>query len=223
MPLCLHDCGDFWYGWRNQLRGLSHSNWVVALDLKGFGDSEKPFMASKYKDDVVIDELKKFIDVLQENDKKIVLVGHGLGGHIAWKFIEKYPYMVSKFISISTPHPRIWLKHIMRSWRSVIENRWLYVCRLPFLPEMEMVENDLEVLNKISMKCRSESDLRNMVRKEMILHLSFVFEEYEILRNITISHYLIHLPGKDQSTASETCLQYTQVLYMKREQSTVFQ
>ena len=78
MILCLHDFGDFWYGWRNQLRNLSHSNWVVALDMKGFGDSEKPFLASKYKDEVIIEELKQLIDVLQENDKKIVLIGHGL-------------------------------------------------------------------------------------------------------------------------------------------------
>jgi len=161
MILCLHDFGDFWYGWRNQLRSLSHSNWVVALDMKGFGDSEKPFLASKYKDEVIVEELKQFIDVLQENDKKIVLVGHGLGGHVAWKFLEKYPNIVRKFISISTPHPRIWLKHIMRSWRSVIENRWLYMCRLPFLPELEMVGNDLEVFDNKFKKSSSVTDLSN--------------------------------------------------------------
>ena len=35
-----------------QLRGLSGSNWVVAPDLKGFGDSDKPFLARQYKDQV---------------------------------------------------------------------------------------------------------------------------------------------------------------------------
>ena len=121
---------------------------MVALDLKGFGDSDKPFMASKYRDDVILEELKKFVDVLQENDKKIIVMGHGLGGQIGWRFVEKYPDTVSKFISISTPHPHIWLRHIMRSWRSIVENRWLYVCRLPFLPEMEMMANDLEIFDK---------------------------------------------------------------------------
>ena len=134
--------------WRNQLRGLSDSFWVVALDLKGFGDSDKPFMSSKYKDEVILAEIKKFVDVLQENDKKIIVMGHGLGGQIGWRFVEKYPETVSKFISISTPHPTIWLRDVMRSWRSVIENRWLYVCRLPFLPEMEMMANDLEIFDK---------------------------------------------------------------------------
>ena len=34
LVLCLHDFTDFWYGWRNQLKELSESFWVVALDLK---------------------------------------------------------------------------------------------------------------------------------------------------------------------------------------------
>ena len=173
MVLCLHDFCDFWYGWRNQLTGLKHSNRVIALDLKGFGDSEKPFGSSKYKDEVVIEELKRFIDVVQGSDEKIVLIGHGLGGHIAWKFVETYPSMVSKFISISTPHPRIWLKHVMRSWRSVLENRWLYVCRLPFLPEMEMVSNDLEVFDKRFKKSSSVTDLTNYSNFDKVSHISW--------------------------------------------------
>ena len=204
MILCLHDFDDFWYGWRNQLKDLSHSNWVVAPDLKGFGDSDKPFIASNYTDEVVIDELKKFIDVLQEKERKIVLIGHGLGGNIAWKFVEKYPSMVSKFISISTPHPRIWLKHVMRSWRSVIENRWLYVCRLPFLPEMEMVANDLEVFDK---KSSSVTDLTNYSNFDKVSWLKKLkLKSFSLSRKLTSIPSPAQLTGKDQSTTSGTCL-----------------
>jgi hypothetical protein len=34
---------------------VSAANWVVALDLKGFGDSEKPFLASNYKDELILE------------------------------------------------------------------------------------------------------------------------------------------------------------------------
>ncbi len=34
---------------------MSAANWVVALDLKGFGDSEKPFLASNYKDELILE------------------------------------------------------------------------------------------------------------------------------------------------------------------------
>jgi len=148
LVLLLHDFSDFWYGWRSQLRGLSGSNWVVAPDLKGFGDSDKPFLARQYKDQVLVEELKEFVDVLQEEEKKIIIIGHGLGGHLAWRFIERYPGSVSKFVSISTPHPRVWLRHVLTSWRNVMQNRWLYFCRLPFLPEMELGSHDLEVFDR---------------------------------------------------------------------------
>ena len=59
MILCLHDFGDFWYGWMNQLTSLCHSHRVIALDLKGFGDSEEPFKVSKYTDNLVVEELKR--------------------------------------------------------------------------------------------------------------------------------------------------------------------
>ena len=69
---------------------------MVALDLKGFGDSDKPFLTRQYREEVLVEELRQFVDVLQvrmvertnpgvqESERKIILIGHGLGGHLAW-------------------------------------------------------------------------------------------------------------------------------------------
>ena len=83
--LCLHDFGDFWYGWRNQLRGLCENFWVVALDLKGFGESEKPVFQGGYDEEVILEEIRAFILTIIEGheDQKIILIGHGLGGKVA--------------------------------------------------------------------------------------------------------------------------------------------
>jgi len=134
---------------------------VVAPDLKGFGDSEKPFLAANYADQVILQELKQFVEVLLDSDthKRIVVIGHGLGGQIAWKLIETYPQLFSKFVSIATPHPTIWLKHVMRSWRSVFENRWFYECRMPLFPERELLGNDLEIIDKRFKRSGSVMDL----------------------------------------------------------------
>jgi len=142
--LLIHDFSDFWFGWRNQLKHLSSCSWVVALDLKGFGDSDKPFMWQQYKDEVVVQEIREIVDVLQESQRKIVVIGHGLGGHLAWKFVEKYPEIVSKLVCINAPHPKVWLRHVQTN---ILQNRWLYMCRLPFLPELEMLSNNLEVFD----------------------------------------------------------------------------
>jgi hypothetical protein len=43
---------QFWYSWRHQLRGLSTTHRVVAVDMRGYGESAKPgaswFSSSQY-------------------------------------------------------------------------------------------------------------------------------------------------------------------------------
>ena len=94
---------------------------IAYVCLKGFGDSEKPYLARNYTDEVIIEELRKFVEVVQERARKIVVVGHGLGGQLGWKLASRHPELVAKFVSVSTPHPRVWLAHLMRSWTSLVQ------------------------------------------------------------------------------------------------------
>ena len=150
MILCLHDFADFWYGWRNQLEGLSESFRVIALDLKGYGESDKPWLPFSYRDDVILDELRGLVEVLQPSceGRKVILVGHGFGGSLAWKFSERYPELVDRLIVISAPHPDIWRHHVTASWRNILTQRWLYMCRLPFLAEKNLVNHSHKLFEK---------------------------------------------------------------------------
>ena len=142
MILLLHDFSDFWYGWRFQLSELCKSNYVIAIDLKGFGDSDKPSSAREYKGDIVVEEIKILINALKQNgDNKVVLIGHGIGAYIGWHLVEKYPLIVEKFVSISMPHPCVWTYQKTITWRSIFKNSFLFFCRLPFLPEIDMLTN----------------------------------------------------------------------------------
>jgi len=183
------------------------------LDMKGFGDSDKPFLSRKYNEDVLVEELVLFVKALQENDRKIILIGHGLGGHLAWRLVEKYPEMVSRFVSISTPHPRIWLRHCMKSWRNVLENRWLYMCKLPFLPEMEMVANDLEVFDQRFKRSSSVTDLQNFspYDKEAYKYSFSRVTDWQgpinYFRNLPLAdHSILTLERPNQSIPVETLL-----------------
>ncbi len=40
--LLLHGCWAFWYSWRHQIPVLAQRFHVVAPDLRGFNDSDKP-------------------------------------------------------------------------------------------------------------------------------------------------------------------------------------
>ena len=41
LVILLHGFGSFWWSWRHQLRGLTGAR-VVAVDLRGYGGSDKP-------------------------------------------------------------------------------------------------------------------------------------------------------------------------------------
>ena len=79
---------------------------VVALDLKGFGDSDKPLNKRLYKIEILIDELKQFILAL--GVKHCSIVGHDLGGLLGWYMAAIYDDVVTKFIAISSPHPNLY-------------------------------------------------------------------------------------------------------------------
>ena len=56
--LFLHGWPQFWYAWRYQLRHFQQDYRVVAMDMRGFGDSDKPagisnYFIQKLADDVV--------------------------------------------------------------------------------------------------------------------------------------------------------------------------
>jgi branched-chain amino acid transport system permease protein len=68
----------------------------VALDLPGFGDSDKPLR------DISIEnyakELSEFLDAFKE--EKINLIGHSLGGAVIWDYATKHPGKLGKILLI---------------------------------------------------------------------------------------------------------------------------
>lgn len=86
---------------------------VIALDLKGFGDSDKPTRRNRYRIDTLLEELKDLIIGLGVSN--CILVGHDLGALLCWHFLHQYPGMVDKFICISCPHPNIYWSNLPRA------------------------------------------------------------------------------------------------------------
>ena len=80
--------------WRYNIPELSKHFRVLAIDLPGYGKSQKgnyPYSLSFYAETV-----KQFIDELKL--KNVTLVGHSMGGQISIIFALKYPEKISKLI-----------------------------------------------------------------------------------------------------------------------------
>lgn len=141
LMLMLHGFPEFWYSWRHQIPEFAKYYKVVALDLRGYNDSDKPKTQSAYAMDELVKDVEGVIKGLGYN--KCTLVGHDWGGAIAWNFAYKHPDMLDKLIILNLPHPAKFAlglrtpQQIQRSW-------YIFFFQLPLLPELFIQSNDYQ-------------------------------------------------------------------------------
>jgi pimeloyl-ACP methyl ester carboxylesterase len=84
--LFIHGLGASFFGWRDIPYALSKYFHTIAVDLIGFGLSDKPekedYYAIKGFSKFIVNFLGK-IRIKEKEHKKISIVGHSLGGYIA--------------------------------------------------------------------------------------------------------------------------------------------
>jgi pimeloyl-ACP methyl ester carboxylesterase len=98
--LLIHGLGGSIESWTNNVEIISsHGFQVIALDLPGFGLSDKPQMTYNIK--YYFKFILKFIKQLEIGSHSLSIIGSSLGGHIAAEFAINYPSEVSKLVLIS--------------------------------------------------------------------------------------------------------------------------
>jgi pimeloyl-ACP methyl ester carboxylesterase len=98
--LLIHGFGASTYSFRYITLPLTKYGRVIAIDLPGFGLTERPLIKNlnynPYSRDGQVETIKKFLDSL--NIKKVMILGHSMGGGVATYFTIKYPEYVEKLI-----------------------------------------------------------------------------------------------------------------------------
>lgn len=85
--------------WRDQFSHFAKKHHVVALDLRGHGESDKP--DEDYSIDGFVEDIIWLIDEL--GLEKPVIVGHSMGGCIAMNLARKHPDVASAVVLIDSP------------------------------------------------------------------------------------------------------------------------
>lgn len=85
--------------WMENIEALAKHYKVYAVDMIGFGFSDKP-QDIKYTPVVFTEFIKAFLDYHKLN--KINMVGHSFGGAIALHFAIKYPQLIDKLTLVSS-------------------------------------------------------------------------------------------------------------------------
>jgi pimeloyl-ACP methyl ester carboxylesterase len=95
----IHGWLGSWRYWMRTMEALAGEYRTYALDLWGFGDSDKSRERYSVGDYTAL--LHDFMEGL--GTRKVSLVGHALGATIALHFATKYPDQVSRLAMVSLP------------------------------------------------------------------------------------------------------------------------
>lgn len=138
LMLLLHGFPEFWYSWRHQILEFARDHKVVALDLRGYNNSDRPQSRSAYHMNELVDDVKGAIASLGYD--RCILVGHDWGGAIAWYFVYHYPAQVERLIILNLPHPAKFAQGL-RTWRQLARSWYILFFQLPLLPELWLKAN----------------------------------------------------------------------------------
>ncbi|MBV6626422.1 MAG: alpha/beta hydrolase [Rivularia sp. (in: Bacteria)] len=143
LMLMLHGFPEFWYSWRYQIPEFAADFKVVAPDLRGYNDSDKPSEQSAYVMKEFVKDVEGMIRGL--GYEKCVLVGHDWGGGIAWNFAYAYPQMVERLIVMNHPHYAK-LSEGFRTPQQLRRSWYVFLFQLPIIPELFVQSQDYKFI-----------------------------------------------------------------------------
>jgi pimeloyl-ACP methyl ester carboxylesterase len=133
----LHGCPEFWYSWRHQIPALAAAGFrVVALDLRGYNDSDKPPGIGAYAVAELVRDVAGFLT--QTNETPCAVVAHDWGGIVAWYLAMLHPTLVSKLVVLNAPHPKPFFRELKRSLTQKLRMTYQLFFQLPWFPEFVM-------------------------------------------------------------------------------------
>jgi pimeloyl-ACP methyl ester carboxylesterase len=132
LVLLLHGFPQFWWTWRHQLVALADAGFrAVAMDLRGVGGSDRT--PRGYDPANLALDVTGVIRSLGEPDA--ALVGHDLGGYLAWTAAAMRPKLVRRLAVASMPHPRRWRSAMLRDVKQTRAGSHIWGFQRPWIPE----------------------------------------------------------------------------------------
>lgn len=120
LVVLLHGFPECWWVWHRQLADLAAAGYrVVAADLRGYGDTDKP--PRGYDGWTLSGDIAGLVRALGSHQAH--LVGHGWGGTLAWTVASLRPRVVASVSALSTAHPRAMRTALARFWLSRAQRR----------------------------------------------------------------------------------------------------
>lgn len=94
-PVCLllHGFPQSWITWRNVIPYLEAHYKIIAVDLRGYGDSDKPEGIENYTNKIMAQDIAEILHA--QNVKSAYVVGHDRGARVARRLAYDQPELVN--------------------------------------------------------------------------------------------------------------------------------
>lgn len=145
LVILLHGFPEFWYSWRHQIPVLAKHFKVVAPDLRGYNDSDKP--DSGYDIDTLMADVRGLITAL--GYAKAHIVAHDWGGVIAWHLAQRFPQVVNRLAVLNCPHPQRLFQELVTNLDQLRRSWYFLGFQVPWLPEWLIHRNLDEFVRRV--------------------------------------------------------------------------
>lgn len=138
LMVLLHGFPECWYSWRHQIPAMAAEGYrVVAPDLRGYNESDKPPERRAYRMERLVADVKALIQRLGHD--RAVVAGHDWGGAVAWQLALDHPELVERLAVFNCPHPAAWAMNMRRggryNFRQLGRSWYMFFFQVPVLPE----------------------------------------------------------------------------------------
>lgn len=144
LMIMLHGFPEFWYSWRHQIPVMAEKYRVVAPDMRGYNQSEKPVGVGHYRLSALMEDVAGLISALGE--ERAVIVAHDWGGGVAWPFAAYYPHMVEKLVIMNCPPPAVLMSHLMSNRAQLRRSYYMFLFQIPRIPEAVLRRRDYSLI-----------------------------------------------------------------------------
>ncbi|MBI4651340.1 alpha/beta hydrolase [Candidatus Desantisbacteria bacterium] len=131
--LIIHGLGMSSGFWINNIDILAGKRRVYALDLPGFGHSEKNKKSYSVKSYTVL--INKFL--AQQKISKVILLGHSIGGAVSVLYTAAYPEQVEKLILADS-----------EGVKNVKNDSFLNLVKIPIIGDILFIMRDRDMIRK---------------------------------------------------------------------------
>lgn len=125
LVLMLHGFPESWYSWRHQFSALAEAGYhAVAPDMRGYGESDKPFEIEAYNQVEVVNDIIGLIPAL--GHETAVVFGHDWGAPTAWSCALNHPDKVSAVGALSVPFRPRGDSPPLATLKAIFKDRFFY-------------------------------------------------------------------------------------------------